>query len=396
MGRRKTNRPAQIERAHRILEYLKKNTDKEHTVRQCDLRKVPDLEQYIGNKETFNDLIVNMAYAMNSDEWGMYPEEEWKIVFDEFTKRYCFEETNEELYEEENETEEEKENHRMPIRGLYYKHLFSYDEINRLIEGILFSKTVGTEEAERIIEKIERSLTTKYYLGRAKNICRVQEHSDANEQNIKINLRILQQAIEDGVMVQFYFNGYNHEHELERIKREKDLVSPYYLVANGGKYYLLACKENNIDKRMKRNMSIWRVDLMTEMEIPNRDEKYQIAGNKRTAKREVENLPMTWSEEFHYSHLNMAFDEPKRIVLRVSRIREKGDYTFLQDWFGNTFRYRRADSVKEECDIVEVNCSPFAMVNWALQYSDRVEVLEPKEVREQIEEKIAKLSEKYR
>ena len=36
-------------------------------MKQSDLRKIEYLKQYIGNKETFNDTIVNMANAMNSD-----------------------------------------------------------------------------------------------------------------------------------------------------------------------------------------------------------------------------------------------------------------------------------------------------------------------------------------
>lgn len=42
-----------------------------------------------------------------------------------------------------------------------------------------------------------------------------------------------------------------------------------------------------------------------------------------------------------------------------------------------------------------MKCSPYAMVNWALQYSDRVEVLEPVEVREQVIKKIKNLAIKY-
>ncbi len=44
---------------------------------------------------------------------------------------------------------------------------------------------------------------------------------------------------------------------------------------------------------------------------------------------------------------------------------------------------------------VEVECSPFGMVHWALQYSDRVEVLAPEELREEIREEVRKLEEKY-
>lgn len=381
MAERNSNKPSKYERSYRILEYLKKNTDQEHKVKQSDLRKIEYLKQYIGNKETFNDTIVNMANAMNSDSNEMInPEEEWRIVFDAFAKRYGSEGTEE---------EDEEGTHRMPIRGLYYNHIFSYDEINSLIEGILFSKTMTPEDGKKLIEKIESHLTTKFYPKGAKQICRVNEPQLTDKGRIRENLKMIQQAIDERVQISFRFYGYNRRKELEPVREEKDTVSPYYLVANGGKYYLLACKEMRINEELIRKMSIWRVDLMGEMEIPGRDEKLGIPGISALKKEKVKHLPKQWSEDFHLSHLNMAFDEPVKIRLKIARVREKADYTFLHDWFGDTFRF------VGKSDIVEVKCSPFAMVNWALQYSDRVEVLEPESIRQQVAEKVRRLYEKY-
>lgn len=381
MAERNSNKPSKYERSYRILEYLKKNTDQEHKVKQSDLRKIEYLKQYIGNKETFNDTIVNMANAMNSDSNEMInPEEEWRIVFDAFAKRYGSEGTEE---------EDEEGTHRMPIRGLYYNHIFSYDEINSLIEGILFSKTMTPEDGKKLIEKIESHLTTKFYPKGAKQICRVNEPQLTDKGRIRENLKMIQHAIDERVQISFRFYGYNRRKELEPVREEKDTVSPYYLVANGGKYYLLACKEMRINEELIRKMSIWRVDLMGEMEIPGRDEKLGIPGIPALKKEKVKHLPKQWSEDFHLSHLNMAFDEPVKIRLKITRVREKADYTFLHDWFGDTFRF------VGKSDIVEVKCSPFAMVNWALQYSDRVEVLEPESIRQQVAEKVRRLYEKY-
>lgn len=381
MAERNSNKPSKYERSYRILEYLKKNTDQEHKVKQSDLRKIEYLKQYIGNKETFNDTIVNMANAMNSDSnERINPEEEWRIVFDAFAKRYGSEGTEE---------EDEEGTHRMPIRGLYYNHIFSYDEINSLIEGILFSKTMTPEDGKKLIEKIESHLTTKFYPKGAKQICRVNEPQLTDKGRIRENLKMIQQAIDERVQISFRFCGYNRRKELEPVWEEKDTVSPYYLVANGGKYYLLACKEMRINEELIRKMSIWRVDLMGEMEIPGRDEKLGISGIPALKKEKVKHLPKQWSEDFHLSHLNMAFDEPVKIRLKIARVREKADYTFLHDWFGDTFRF------VGKSDIVEVKCSPFAMVNWALQYSDRVEVLEPESIRQQVAEKVRRLYEKY-
>ncbi len=67
----------------------------------------------------------------------------------------------------------------------------------------------------------------------------------------------------------------------------------------------------------------------------------------------------------------------------------------MQDRFGNTFHYIDKDPSNPDFDIIEVICSPFAMSNFAMQYSDRIEVLEPEFVREMVIEKIKILNQKY-
>lgn len=392
------DRYSKIERAFKILEYLKANSDSEHTVTQAALRKKPEIEQYLGDKETYNDTIVKMAMALNFDDYGVKPEDEWKLIFKDFIKMYG------ESSLDENESEEDSdENQKMRIRGLYYNHTFSYDEISSMIESILFSKTIDTKAANEIIKKIENNLTTKFYKKGAKNICRVQEPVLADRKILRKNLLTIQKAIDDGVQISFTFNGYNRYKKLVPNHDRKDIVSPYYIVASGGRYYLLACKELVFDRKSIRNMSIWRIDLMSEIEIPNRDGKRNIKGVPSISKWEVENLPQSWSEDFQLSHLNMSFDNPVKVKLRIKSPKEKdnpskslrADYTFMYDWFGDTFKYIKTEETAPYDDIVEVKCSPYAMANWALQYSDRVEVLEPESVRNMVVEKVKNLTKKY-
>ena len=137
---------------------------------------------------------------------------------------------------------------------------------------------------------------------------------------------------------------------------------------------------------------------MTELEIPGKDDRHR--GEPALEKQKVEALPQVWNEEFPLHHLNMSYDRPVSIMLRITRNVESSaqprpDYTFLYDWFGDTFRYVRTETEPPYGDIVRVVCSPFAMVNWALQYSDRVEVLQPEAVRDQVIKKIKNLNKKY-
>lgn len=410
-----SNTPSGFERGWHILEYLRRNTDAEHPVASWSAMK-EDCERFDSDsgmlryidcaKDTFKDTILNIANTLNCDA-GEHPlsGEQWKVVYEEYSKRYG--DANGEIgnspdrLEDEEVSEEQEGNSPKPkrkvsppVKNLYYQHTFSYQEINSLIEGVLFSRTLDTREAKLLVKKIEQNLTTKFYPRGPKSICKVQETIPVNWEQLRGNLLLIQRAIDEGVKLAFRFNGYDRRRELVPMREKKDVVSPYYCVAYAGRYYLLACQEKQRETGPERQMSIWRIDLMTEVEC---------LGPKERAldKREVENLPQEWDETFPLTHLNMSFDKPVPITLRLVNPWAGQDggmwtnYTFLVDWFGSSFQYERTETEPPYGDIVRVVCSPFGMVNWALQYSDRVEVLEPLSVREAVMEKIKRLNQKY-
>ena len=364
--------PSQFERAYRILEYLRWNSDREHPVTQADMRRSGELKDYMGGKDTSHNLILSMVMAMNFDEHSLRPRREWKLSFKEFEAQYGGE-------LQEDDDSEAPELNELRIRGLYYQHSFTYEEVNRLIEAVQLSGTLSTGETKTLTEKLERCLTTKFYPKGPKQVCTVLTPRLTPPERLRENLLTIQRAIEGRQKISFFFNAYRRDKQLQRVRETRDVLSPYYVAASGGRYYLLACGEG------KNAMSIWRIDLMTELEI---------TGERAVEKRLVRGLPLRWTEEFHLSHLNMAYDEPVPILLRIARDERGGpvNYTFLHDWFGDSFRTVKTE---DDYDLVRVSCSPFAMVNWALQYSDRVEVLEPARVREEVVRKIGALARKY-
>ena len=96
----------------------------------------------------------------------------------------------------------------------------------------------------------------------------------------------------------------------------------------------------------------------------------------------------------------MSSDEPTEIkfkLLDLPRVddiskSDKYSYTFLFDTFGSRFTVKNVKGVGE---VVTVTCSPSEIVNWALHYSDRVEVLEPAFVKRDIRERVKQLSKMY-
>ena len=354
MARNKNGKKV-IERAYKILEQLRKNTDKDHTTTSAKIAAMIEDDKI--STDTRNEIILTLADLMNDD--GKKDEKDWRIVFDWYTNKYVSDDENEKQFS---------------TKGLYYNHIFSYEEIDALIEGVRFLKTLDTAAADRIIKKITENLTTKFYKAPT-GISRIRETVLADRDLLRENLFSIQRAIEKSKKISFTFNSYNKDKKLEPVG--DCTLSPYYIVANDGRYYLIGAWDS-------KKMAFYRIDLMTDLEITD---------EKALNKKDIKGLPQIWEEDFTIKHLNMSFDDPVTITLKISKdTYGKPGFTFLYNSFGDTFTYvKEADGY----DIVRVRCSPYGMANWAMQYSDRVEVLEPQEVRDSVIEKVKAMNEKY-
>lgn len=407
--KKRTMKASQIEQGYRILKYLQQNTDKDHPTTQTKMRGKDDSSDYWGYKSTFNDNIIRLSNALNRDKnRELRDEEEWSLVYEGLKEQCLMEEKRREAEacedkdEEDDEEKSESEDEIVTKIGeIYYNHVFDYDEINTIIEGIHFSKTLTSDEVEALVKKVKKNLTSEFFKGAPKKICTIYEKSLVDHEYIRENLLAIQAAIENEQQIEFVFCKYNRKRKLIPSREKKDRVSPYYIMANAGKYYLLACKEFNRNNETTRKMSIWRIDMMKEIEIAYR-KKSSNQPMSALSKKDVDNLPQTWDDSFLQSHINMSYDEPKMITLKIRNpeaVRKQkpteADFTFLYDWFGDSFKYWYTDKAFPYDDYIKVKCSPFGMVNWALQYSDRVEVVGPPSVKDQVIKKIEALNGKY-
>ena len=380
-----------FESCYKITEYLKKNTDKNHPTTQAAMRKDEKVSQYLGAKETSNSYINQIALALNSNDNGeLLKEKDWRVVFDAFSSVHGSKKSKTPV--------EYTSIDKLPIRNLYYNQAFSYEELDEIIEAITLSDSLDEKTAKKLVKKIKEELGTIYYEEKASAVSKIEPEKIVDNDYYRKNIKTIENAIENGVRVTFYYNGIDSEGKLERQSLSKEIISPYYLVANSGKYYVVACKDSFMGKNYKKVMSLWRVDLMSEVRA------YSDSANKEnekiTNKKDVHGLPQKWSDDFHYSHLNMSNDEPIEIKLKVLELprvddisrSDKYSYTFLYDTFGSHFTVNKS---KKDGETVTVNCSANEMVNWALKYSDRVEVLEPEIVRVEIRERVRALNKMY-
>lgn len=356
-----------------ILEVLKDETNKSSPLTQNQILRLLKEKSVKCTAKTLSSTLKKLTWALNPPVYTEEDKDNFRIVYSGYDQEI----------EEENDTKEDSRY----MTNFYYAHEFSYKEIDRLIEGIQFSKTLTTVEANKIIEKIKK-LTNRHYSNITSQIYTVPEFATAPQEQLKENLKTMQTAIADKVKITFVFNGYDKNKQLVPIREKRYTVSPYYVVAYNGKYYLLA----NTD--YFDNVSIYRVDLMSAIEIPERNEKNGNKGIDAKKMSEVKGLKEKWDpDDFMLKHLNMFYDEPQTITLKVRNNR----YTLVHDWFGDRYTTvkKRAQNLDKQYDLIRVCCSPNAIINWALQYSDYVEVVEPTEIRNAVVQRLKDTLAKY-
>ena len=417
-----------VKRALDILKILKEETDSESDSENAmslgKLREKLKEKEDNGNAKTISSTVDRVLMAVNPEYYDEDLKNEYKVIFDGYEedpirirtairnwkqkkaayrrkmKKEKPEISDEELKkgmpkldlklegdDEDNVDQSEKYDALLkrvpPVTNLRYVHDFSFDELDTIINALYFSKTVNEEERDRLIYKLAK-LSSKRYQKKwfsenndrpvIKNIFQgIVNNNDASRTELKKNIALIQSAIDEKVKIQFIMNVYNAERELVPSWTDKKgkailrKVTPYHILVYNDRYYMLANYERY------SNLSIWRIDLMSNVKL------LEEAGRP---KQEIKGMTNTWNgQEYMEQHLNMFYDDPVKVTLKVPN----DHYTMMVDWFGNSFVKWRA--IDEKYDMVFVACSEQAMINWAMQYSDVVEVLGPSDVQDAIEKR---------
>lgn len=370
-GAEEKNAERAVRRTIRILKILKKKTDSKHPITQAKI--MVELEKYENGKIGEKTLRNTLRYIRSEINFPTYYE-----VGEEPVVRIACPKLDRKFEESCNDDVEEKSGS-TSMGKLYYEQEFSDAELDRLIEGVYFSQTLDKKTADLLIKKI-KILGSEHYENNIQLVSTESLFAELEKVNLHENLQKIQEAIIKQTKIEFFFGGYNKDKKLSRTGERKRCVSPYYIIAYNGKYYLLSNTEG------KSNIGLYRIDLMREIEIV------------RNHKRQVKIKPFSENndakeglkpQEYVQQHLNMFYDKPEKIRIKVKKER----YTQVTDSFGSNFEYKR--EFDREHDIIEITSSPAAVANWAMQYCDYIEVVSPKKVRDMVIAKIEGVAEKY-
>jgi len=271
-------------------------------------------------------------------------------------------------------------------------------EVQILINSMLYSKYIPLSLCRPLIDKLNKQsgVETK----------RVFESVTEKTKNTQFlyNIELLSEAIDKGVMVTYKFAEYgtgidNIPGYIQRKgKPHTYKVSPYEIVINNGKYYLL-CSHSKGDEIFS-----YRIDYIKDLAFMLKDEDGECDESNFVINRPITDLRNHKNgfdlQKYMNEHIYMFNGESVEVTLLAYKtyVDSKGDeietniVNYIRDWFGDGVVFRNNTEKTIEANVL-VNKN--AMLYWTLQYGRLVEVLKPQSLRDSVVEVVGTMYNRY-
>lgn len=324
-----------------ILHILQKHSDKDHRLSQHDIQEL--LESEYGMKvdrKTISRNITTLVQCNFPIEYGSNSDESI-------------------------------------LTNIYYDHKFLNGELRLLIDSVLLMDGLSKKDRISLINRIE-NLSSKYFHSEISKID-MDIYGKVINREIILTLEEIGKAIANEKQVTFHYCDCGIDGELdfrvdENGNKKQYTVNPYQIISRNGHSYLICNLPSYGDLthfRIDRIKDCFKIDTIS---TPLR----MLKG--------FENGIML--SEYIKSHPNLWSGESMRVTFRCKQYMMND----VVDSFGTNLRIEKLpdDMIK-----VHVLASESAMLHWAVQFADAVEVLSPASLRKQITETIRNALKKY-
>ena len=241
--------------------------------------------------------------------------------------------------------------------------LFDPSETHFLVDAIYSSKVITASQAKNLSKTIFSTLS-KYERKQYQYIHKSQEINRNINSEFFYSIDLINEAISKNKMISFQYITHNSKgEEVLRYNGYKYKVSPYFLINNFGKYYLL-CHYYKYDGR-----GIFRIDLMRNIEI------------LETAREDIDKVE-AYGPNFNISkYINdHIYIFGGKTINSTFRLKNEWTVSSVIDWFGNNATIYNKDGNL----YADIKCDDQAVYHWAIQYCNDVEVISPYNLRNRV------------
>lgn len=251
--------------------------------------------------------------------------------------------------------------------GYYLKdRLFQHSEVLLLCNAVHASHFIPDKASKDLVNKLlscqSRYKRNDYF----KNVYLPNNKKKDNKQFL-LNIEQISRAINEKKVIKFNYTHYDMNKKLVNTRNDAYYRSPYFLVVNGDRVYMVGKGKNH------ESLSHFRVDRMKDIELvdeyylrlPKNLDAYAYANNK----------------------IYMYSGDETGVTLRC----DKKALDVIIDTFGKDVML--AD--EGETFTVYTKCGKEDIVKFCLQYVESVELLEPLSLREEVRKVLLDASNRY-
>ena len=241
--------------------------------------------------------------------------------------------------------------------------LFDDSEITFLIDAIFSSKSISGKQAEQLANKCS-SILSKYKRKNYSYLYKSEEINRTDNKDVFLTIEIISEAIKNKKCILFQYLSYDEDCKLNyRYNGYKYIVSPYYLINNFGRYYLI-CHRKKYNKIIN-----FRIDYIKNVEMI--DKEY---------------IDIKTLDEYNngFSISNYLNDHiyvfGGEIIKAKFLINNSSSISYIVDWFKDN-----AKIYKENNNIyAEIKCNENALYYWYMQYNEHFNIVEPNTLIERV------------
>ncbi|MBR4434661.1 MAG: WYL domain-containing protein [Clostridia bacterium] len=239
-------------------------------------------------------------------------------------------------------------------QGYYLmSRLFEPSEIRLMMDAVYSQKSIPNKQTGYLIEKLQSCLSI-HQKRQYRHLFTADPDKKTPNRSVFFNIDSLDEAIARRQKVAFVYQQYGLDKRLHPRRKEKYVVSPYSMVCDNQRYYLLCIKEG------KDDISHYRIDLMDEIVIL--DKPVDVAPSK---------VDINSARKTVYAFAG----QPVEIKLRCKNDVIGG----VIDEFGTGV------NIVPDTDghfIAKLKSAPQGVLYWSMQYINDVEIVEPADLRE--------------
>ena len=252
---------------------------------------------------------------------------------------------------------------------------FEKSEISYLVDAVFSSKSIDSAHARKLSQKLSNFLS-EYERRRYKYIYKSDQIVRTDQKQLFYTIDVLNEAIENGKQVEFNYNRFYFDKvKSEKKKQKRYKINPYFMINNQGRYYLVC----NLD--YFNDIANYKIELISNIKILDSPVK------PITKLKNCEN----GVDMAEYANQNIYMFNKKTVDVTLKVLSEYSA-EYVAEWFGKNARFYMKDSIL----YADVKVNEQALIYWCLQYGETIELISPKETRDEVIKRINTMKNNYK